>query len=102
MFKFFKNLIPVSRKIYEKEKKEYLKDIERIEFLEGLIKEDEETIEILDGLLTDKNIEINRLELKVETLSNFLEKERERNSDLFKILVDLINNQEENQVKAVG
>ena len=113
MFKFIKNLIPVSRKRYNREV-EYLKaDIKRLEnkaenllkdkeFIKGLMKEDKGTIDLLEWLLEEKNTEINRLDTENETISKFLQEERQRNEDLFKQLMDFIDKKEGNQVKAVG
>ncbi|MBS6025886.1 MAG: hypothetical protein KIB00_17575 [Paeniclostridium sordellii] len=102
MFKFIKNLIPVSRKRYKRDTRYYLKDVETMEFFKGLIKEDKETIDLLEAILEGKNREISRLELKNETLSKFLEEERKRNADMFKTLMDSLDKQEGSQVKAVG
>lgn len=108
MFKFLKNLIPVSRKRYEKEKIVYLKDVKRIEELQDLIKRKNDIINDLSRVLDDRNIEINRkkveidrLEKQIEFSSDSLEKERERYSEILKTFVDFINKQED-QVKAVG
>ncbi|CEK35427.1 hypothetical protein UMC2_23831 [[Clostridium] sordellii] len=113
MFKFIKNLIPVSRKRYNREV-EYLKaDIKRLEnkaenllkdkeFIKGLMKEDNGTIDLLEWLLEEKNTEINRLDTENETISKFLQEERQRNADMFKQLIDFIDEQEGSQVKAVG
>ncbi|GAA0104072.1 hypothetical protein UT300013_06940 [Paraclostridium sordellii] len=113
MFEFLKNLIPVSRKRYNREV-EYLKaDIKRLEnkaenllkdkeFIKGLMKEDNGTIDLLEWLLEEKNTEINRLDTENETISKFLQEERQRNADLFKQLMDFIDKQEGSQVKAVG
>ncbi|TAN64084.1 hypothetical protein WS9_014950 [Paraclostridium sordellii 8483] len=113
MFKFIKNLIPVSRKRYIRET-EFLKaDINVLEnkvenllkdkeFIKGLMKEDNGTINLLEDILDGKNIEINKLELKNETTSKFLQEERQRNADMFKQLMDFIDKQEGSQVKAVG
>lgn len=102
MFKFLKNLIPVSRKRYEKEKAEYLKDVKQIEQLKVLIERRNEIINDLSRALDYKKEEIDRLEKQIEFSSDSLEKERERYSELFKTFIDFINNQEEDQVKAVG
>ncbi|TAN66809.1 hypothetical protein WS9_009525, partial [Paraclostridium sordellii 8483] len=105
MFKFIKNLIPVSRKRYNREI-EYLKaDIKRLEnkaenllkdkeFIKGLMKEDKGTIDLLEWLLEEKNTEINRLDTENETISKFLQEERQKNADLFKQLMDFIDKQE--------
>ena len=102
MFKFLKNLIPVSRKKYEKEKAEYLKDVKQIEPLKALVERRNDTINDLSNALDDKKAEIDRLEKQIEFSSDLLEKERERYSEIFKTFVDFINKQEEDQVKAVG
>ena len=113
MFKFIKNLIPVSRKRYNREV-EYLKaDIKLLEnkaeklikdkeFIKGLMKEDNGTINLLEDILDGKNREINRLDIENETISKFLQEERQRNADMFKQLMDFIDKQEGSQVKAVG
>lgn len=113
MFKFLRNLVPVSRKRYNREI-EYLKaDIKLLEnkaeklikdkdFIKGLMKEDNGTIALLEWLLEEKNIEINRLDTENETISKFLQEERQRNADMFKQLMDFIDKQEGSQVKAVG
>lgn len=107
MFKILKNLIPVSRKRYEKEKAEYLKDVKQIEPLKVLIERRNDTINDLSRALDEKKEEIDRLEKQIEFSSDSLEKERERYSELFKTFIDFINKQEEyqveeDQVKAVG
>ncbi|CEK35740.1 MAG: hypothetical protein KIB00_17465 [Paeniclostridium sordellii] len=113
MFKFINNLIPISRKRYKREVGLLKADILVLEnkidnlqkdkeFIKGLMKEDKETIDLLEDILGGKNREINRLELKNETTSKFLQEERQRNADLFKQLMDFIDKQEGSQVKAVG
>lgn len=113
MFKFINNLIPISRKRYKRELGLLKADILVLEnkidnlqkdkeFIKGLMKEDKETIDLLEDILGGKNREINRLELKNETTSKFLQEERQRNADLFKQLMDFIDKQEGSQVKAVG
>lgn len=113
MFKFIKNLIPVSRKRYNREIECLKADIKRLEnkaenllkdkeFIKGLMKEDKETIDLLEWLLEEKNTEINRLDTENETISKFLQEERQRNVDMFKQLMDFIDKQEGSKVKAVG
>lgn len=101
MFKFLKNLIPVSRKRYEKEKAEYLKNVKQIEQLKVLIERRNDTINDLSRALDYKKVEIDKLEKQIEFSSDSLEKERERYSEILKTFVDFINKQEY-QVKAVG
>lgn len=113
MFKFINNLIPISRKRYKREVGLLKADILVLEnkvdnlqkdkeFIKGLMNEDKGTIDLLEDILDGKNREINRLELKNETTSKFLQEERQRNADLFKQLMDFIDKQEGSQVKAVG
>ena len=113
MFKFINNLIPISRKRYKRELGLLKADILVLEnkidnlqkdkeFIKGLMKEDKGTIDLLEWLLEEKNTEINRLDTENETISKFLQEERQRNADLFKQLMDFIDKQEGSQVKAVG
>ncbi|TAN63538.1 hypothetical protein WS9_015665, partial [Paraclostridium sordellii 8483] len=105
MFKFINNFIPISRKRYKREVGLLKADILVLEnkvdnlqkdkkFIKGLMKEDKGTIDLLEDILDGKNREINRLELKNETTSKFLQEERQRNADLFKQLMDFIDKQE--------
>lgn len=113
MFKFIKNLIPVSRKRYNREVEFFKADIKILEnkvdnvqkdkeFIKGLMKEDKETIDLLEDILDGKNTEINRLDIENETISKFLQEERQRNTDMFKEFMDFIDKQEGSKVKAVG
>ncbi|CEJ74249.1 hypothetical protein JGS6364_00421 [[Clostridium] sordellii] len=78
MFEFLKNLIPVSRKRYNRDQEGLLVDVKRLEDkkfkLENTIKENNSVIKSLDELLKYKNSEIEILKRKVSWSSELLEK----------------------------
>ena len=78
MFKFLNNLIPVSRKRYNRHQEGLLVDIKRLEDkkfkLENTIKENNSVIRALDDLLNYKDAEIEILKRKVTWSSELLEK----------------------------
>lgn len=86
MFKFLNNLIPVSRKRYNRYQEGLLMDIKRLEDkkfkLENTIKENNSVIRALDDLLNYKDAEIEILKRKVKWSSEMLEKRDMENKQI--------------------
>lgn len=78
MFEFLKNLIPISRKRYNRDQEGLLVDVKRLEDkkfkLENTIKENNSVIRALDDLLNYKDAEIEILKRKISWSSEMLEK----------------------------
>lgn len=102
MFKFLKNLIPVSRKRYDRDQEGLLTDIKKIETKNAnqlrKLKEQERKIEKMNTL-ESKN---KTLSLTNEYLQGFLDKEQKKNENMLKTLIEYVKEKDEKQIKAVG